>query len=194
MADLSPTPLPAAPAAPQGVTLVVTELVRPTRVAEYEAWARELHGRLGRHPGFLGVHVLRGESSGTPEYVTLLRFASPEALAAWRESPEYRAALARLPEFTAGEVDYRESVGLEAWFDRPARTTGAPPLWKNVIVGFVGVYPLILLFTWLSRPLVQGWPWWAAILPSAFLATVFLNWPVLPLLSRLLRGWLYPRR
>ncbi|KEF34609.1 antibiotic biosynthesis monooxygenase [Deinococcus sp. RL] len=189
-------PSPPAPGAPQslGVTLVITELVRPARVAEYEAWARELHGRLGQQPGFLGLHVLRGESGGLPEYVTLVRFATPGALAAWRESAAYRAALARLPEFTAGEVEYRESEGLEAWFDRPARPTPAPPLWKNVLVGFVGVYPLILLFTWLSRPLTQGWPWWAAILPSAFLATLFLNWPVLPLLSRLLRGWLYPRR
>lgn len=191
MTTPSPSPIPEAP---QGVTLVVTELVRPARVAEYEAWARELHGRLGRQPGFLGLHVLRGESGGTPEYVTLVRFTTPEALAAWRGSAAYRSALARLPEFTAGEVEYRESVGLEAWFDRPARTTAAPPFWKNVVLGFVGVYPLILLFTWLSRPLVQGWPWWAAILPSAFLATVFLNWPVLPLLSRGLRGWLYPRR
>ncbi|WP_102127136.1 antibiotic biosynthesis monooxygenase [Deinococcus planocerae] len=194
MADLPLSPDAAPPPAREGVTLVVTEFVRPSRVPEYEAWASDLHARAARQAGFVGVHVLRGQEGTLAEYVTLVRFASPGALAAWRASPDYQAALERLPEFTAGEVDYRESVGLEAWFDRPARPTAAPPLWKNVVLGFAGVYPLILLFTWLCRPLVQGWPWWAAILPSALLATVFLNWPVLPLLSRLLRGWLYPER
>lgn len=197
MSDVPPSPDAAAPApaisAREGVTLVVTEFVRPSRVAEYEAWARDLHATLAWQPGFVGVHVLRGQSGDTPEYVTLLRFASPEVLAAWRASPEYAAALRELPLFTAGEVDYRELVGLEAWFDRPARSV-APPLWKNVVVGVVGVYPLILLFTLLLGPLTRGWPWWLAILSTVVPSTIFLNWPVLPLLSRLLRGWLYPGR
>ena len=64
----------------------MTEFVRPSRVTEYEAWARELHATLARWPGFVGVHVLRGRSGDTPEYVTLLRFVSAEALAAWRGS------------------------------------------------------------------------------------------------------------
>lgn len=188
----APAPSPTAPALQGGVTLVVTELVRPPQVQAYEGWARELHATLARQPGFVGVHVLRGHSGGTPEYVTLLRFASAEALAAWRTSPEYAAALARLPDFTAGEVDYRESVGLEAWFDRPSRPAPAPPFWKNVVLGVVGVYPLILVFSLLFTPYTREWPWYLAVLSTVIPATIFLNWPVLPLLSRWCRGWLYP--
>lgn len=183
----------ASPATPDGVTLVITERVRPSQVAAYEAWAHRVHALLARQPGFVGLHVLRDPSRALPEYITLLRFSTQGALDAWRTEPTYRTMLEELPAFTAAEVDYREARGLEAWFDRPA-SLSAPPLWKNVLVGFVGVYPLILLFTWLSSPLTQGWAWWAAILPSAFLATLFLNWPVLPLLSRTLRRWLYPKR
>lgn len=190
MTDASPAP--ASPTPPDGTTLVVTELVRRSRVPQYEAWARELHATLARQPGFVGVHVLRGESAGRPEYVTLLRFASPEALARWRASPEYASALARLPEYTAAEVDYREAVGLEAWFDRPARAAPAPPLWKNVVVGVVGVYPLIVIFSLLFGPFTREWPWYLAILSTVIPATIFLNWPVLPLLSRWWRRWLYP--
>ena len=177
---------------PQGVTLVITERVQHSKVEEYESWARGVHDLLGQHPGFLGLNVLRDRSGPVPEYITLLRFVSQEALEDWRHSSGYQAALRDLPRFTACEVHYREASGLEAWFDRPAGTP-APPLWKNVLVGFVGVYPLILLFTWLTGFFTGHWPWWAAILPSAFLATLFLNWPVLPLLSRVLRRWLYPR-
>lgn len=190
----APVPSPTAPVLREGVTLVITELVRPSRVQAYEDWARGLHATLARQPGFVGVHVLRGHSSGVPEYVTLLRFASAGALAAWRDSPEYRAALAQLPDFTAGEVDYRESVGLEAWFDRPAHPAPAPPFWKNVVLGVVGVYPLILIFSLLFTPYTRGWPWYLAILSTVIPATIFLNWPVLPLLSRWCRGWLYPER
>lgn len=181
------------PATPDGVTLVITERVRPSQVQAYEAWAHRVHDLLAEHPGFLGVHVLRDPGQALPEYITLLRFSSQAALEAWRHSAAYQAALRELPRFTASEVDYREARGLEAWFDRPA-SLPAPPLWKNILVGFVGVYPLILLFSWLCGPLTRGWVWWAAILPSAFLATVFLNWPVLPLLTRWLRRWLYPSR
>ncbi|WP_084050962.1 antibiotic biosynthesis monooxygenase [Deinococcus hopiensis] len=197
MSDAAPlpqtAPSPATPPHRDGVTLVITEYVRPSRVAKYEDWARELHSTLARHPGFVGVHVLRGQSGNVTEYVTLVRFASRAALAAWRVSPEYAAALQQLPEFTAAEVDYRESEGLEAWFDRPTRSV-APPLWKNVVVGVVGVYPLILIFNLLFAPFTKGWPWWLAILSTTIPATLFLNWPVLPLLSRLLRRWLYPAR
>lgn len=188
----SPSPTDSAsPRRLDGVTLVVTERVRPSQVTAYEAWARELHALQRLQPGFIGLHVLRDTSGPVPEYVTLVRFASPDALAAWRASAEYARALEQLPQFTAGEVDYRESVGLEAWFDRPARAP-APALWKNVLVGIVGVYPLILLFTLLLGPFTKGWPWWAAILSTVVPSTIFLNWPVLPLLSRMLRRWLYP--
>ncbi|MBZ9712740.1 antibiotic biosynthesis monooxygenase [Deinococcus multiflagellatus] len=178
-------------AAPEGVTLVITERVRPSQVEPYETWARGVHALLAQQSGFLGLHVLRDPSGPVPEYITLLRFATQEALDAWRANPAYAAALRELPTFTASDVDYREARGLEAWFDLPG-SLPAPPLWKNVLVGFVGVYPLILLFSYLCGFFTKGWPWWAAIIPSAFLATVFLNWPVLPLLSRLLRRWLYP--
>ncbi|GAA5501727.1 hypothetical protein Dxin01_01466 [Deinococcus xinjiangensis] len=178
--------------APEGVTLVITERVRPSQVQAYEAWARRVHELLAQQAGFVGVHVLRDPARPVPEYITLLRFGSHEALEAWRGSAAYQSALRELPRFTAAEVDYREAKGLEAWFDRPA-SPDAPPLWKNIVVGFVGVYPLILLFSKLFAPITQDWVWWAAIIPSAFFATVFLNWPVLPLLSRWLRRWLYPR-
>lgn len=192
--DSAPLTLPSpSEAAPEGITLVITERVRPGQTEPYERWAWELHGVLETQPGFLGLNVLRDRSAPVPEYITLVRFDRPEHLQAWRSSSVYRTALRELPRFTASEVQYREAAGLEQWFDQPARSAQpAPPLWKNVVVGFVGVYPLILLFTWLSGPVTQGWPWWAAILPSAFLATLCLNWPVLPLLSRALRGWLYP--
>lgn len=173
-----------------GVTLVITERVRPSQVYAYEAWAHRVHALLAVQPGFVGVHVLRDPARPVPEYITLLRFESDDALEAWRNSGGYQELLRELPKFTASEVDYREAHGLEAWFDRPA-SLSAPPLWKNVVVGFIGVYPLILLFSKLFAPLTQGWVWWAAIIPSAFFATVFLNWPVLPLLSRWLRKWLY---
>ena len=138
------------------------------------------------------VQELKGEytAQAVPDE---MRFASAQALEAWRATPAYREALGQLDDFTADEVEYRGAQGLEAWFDRPARLP-APPLWKNVIVGIVGVYPLIMLFATLLRPVTGEWPAWAATLATASLSTLFLNWPVLPWLSRLLRPWLYPTR
>ncbi|ADV66788.1 antibiotic biosynthesis monooxygenase [Deinococcus maricopensis] len=178
--------------ADQSVTLVISELVREGHIDAYERWARELHALQNQQPGFLGVNVIRPSDPAHPEYVTIVRFATYEALRTWQESPQYRERIQRLQDLIVGDVHYQNASGLQLWFDRPSRPAPAPAFWKQVLVGVVGVYPLIMLFSTLTSPVTSAWPGWLATLTTATLSTLFLTYPVLPLLTRWLRPWLYP--
>lgn len=174
------------------VTLVFSELVREGRISEYEAWAHDLHDQMGARPGFLGVTVIRPRDPGHPEYVTIVRFQSYETLREWQQSAAYAVALARLRDLIVGEGQQQHAEGLQLWFDRPSGPAPTPAFYKQVVVGVIGVYPLILLFGAVTEPLTRALPAPVSVLITAALATVFLTYPVLPLLTRWLRPWLYP--
>lgn len=176
----------------QSVTLVISELVRDGRIEAYEQWARDLHALQKQQPGFLGVNVIRPSDPAHPEYVTIVRFATYAHLRDWQDSAQYRERIERLRDLIVGEVHYQNASGLQLWFDRPLRPAPAPAFWKQVIVGVVGVYPLIMLFSTISAPVTHTWPGWLSTLSTATLSTIFLTYPVLPLLTRWLRPWLYP--
>ena len=67
----------------------------------------------------------------------------------------------------------------------------APPRWKMVLTTFLGAYPFTLLIQALVTPRTTAWPLplRAAVFPVVLLPV--LTYLVMPLLSRLLRQWLY---
>ena len=180
---------------PDPVTLVISELVRPQRIGDYEGWAHGLHQVLRTVPGFRGIDVIRPSDHSHPEYVTILKFDSYDTLRAWQTSETYRGWLAKLADLIVGTSDYQHGAGLELWFTRPQGLPGlaSPPFYKQVIVGIIGVYPLILLFDHLLRPLTRDLPRALGILVVVVPVTIVLTYPVLPLLTKLLNRWLYPR-
>ena len=119
------------------------------------------------------------------------RFASPQALAAWERSAERRRWLDRLPEL-AEETGKHQVTGLETWFELPGRTAPAPPRWKMAIVTWLGVVPLAVFFGLVVAPLVAGFPTplRVLVLPTIFVPT--MTWLIMPRMTRLFSGWLYP--
>lgn len=67
-----------------------------------------------------------------------------------------------------------------------------PPRWKQFVLTFLGIYPLLLIFLPLLLPLLADWP---GPLRSALIAGVLvalMTFVMMPLLNRLLAGWLRP--
>jgi antibiotic biosynthesis monooxygenase (ABM) superfamily enzyme len=58
----------------------------------------------------------------------------------------------------------------------------------------VGAYPLVVLFSAFVLPQLAAWPLLvrSAVLPVVLLT--LMTYVVMPRLTQLLRGWLYPRR
>ncbi|PSN11398.1 antibiotic biosynthesis monooxygenase, partial [filamentous cyanobacterium CCT1] len=65
--------------------------------------------------------------------------------------------------------------------------------YKQVVLGVLAVYPLILLANTLLGPLLVGLPPLLALLISVIFVSALLTYPVLPWLSKGLGFWLYPK-
>jgi antibiotic biosynthesis monooxygenase (ABM) superfamily enzyme len=177
------------------VTMMFTERVKREKIAEYETWSRDVLESVKGFAGYLGADVIRPEESSLQEYITLIRFDSCLNLKAWRESSSLAEWHNNLTELLVGDPHKQEASGLELWFDRPdtPQKLKEPPYWKQVVIGVICVYPLVLLLTWLLGPPMSVFPREIAILVNVVILSSLLTYPVMPWVTRFLRTWLYPK-
>ena len=60
------------------------------------------------------------------------------------------------------------------------------------IATFLGVFPLAMLLSLTLGPLIRGWHFVPRNAVFNAAVVVLLSWVVMPLITRLLRGWLQP--
>ena len=181
------------------VTLVISEVVDPGKVAAYEAWTKGINRDARQFEGFLGVEIIRPRDHNHPEYVLIVKFETYECLRRWLISPIYRNWMAQSSGLIAARSQQQLPSGMEMWFtlpnarSEPRSPLPSPPYYKQVVLGVLAVYPLILLANGLLGPLLGGLPPLLALLISVIFVSALLTSPVLPWLSKGLGFWLYPK-
>jgi len=181
-----------APSAEGPVTVIVNRRVKPGTEAWFEEWLHGIIAEVMRFPGHLGVNVIRPPSAATGDYVLIFRFDTYEHLQAWEESPVRAEWLKRAEEFTIGAPHIRRVTGLEYWFNAPGQA-GPPPRHKMALVTVLGIYPLLILVVPTLRSLLHGLPELIAALLSALILVSLMTYAVMPLLTRLMSPWLFPK-
>jgi antibiotic biosynthesis monooxygenase (ABM) superfamily enzyme len=180
------------------VSVLFTWRVVPGRELDFERWLEEVNMVSARFPGHRGVTWLR-PTAGTPEperrYHCVLRFDNGRNLSRWLTSPEREVTVRHLAGIATESEPRETTTGMETWFSLPGHPVLPPAKWKMTLVSFLGVYPLILIFDMLGAEHLGELPLpfliRAAIIP--LLLSVLLTYLVMPLLSRLLRAFLYNR-
>ena len=181
------------------VTLAFTRRVRVGCERDFEAWMKEITGAASRQPGYLGATVMRPAHETAPPgrghlFTAVFRFDSEAHWRAWADSPERAALLTRGDAISQPEREVQHCEGLDYWFMLPeAPAASAPPKWKMALLltGIVftllqGVGPLYApLGAFLHIRLVQ-------LLTVATTASL-VTWFVLPVATRWLRFWLFPK-
>ncbi|WOD41428.1 antibiotic biosynthesis monooxygenase [Nodosilinea sp. E11] len=185
------------PAGP--VTLVISEVIDPSQAATYEAWTKGINREARQFDGFLGVDIIRPRDHDYPEYVVIVKFDTYEHLRRWIRSPTYRAWMAQSHGLIAARSQQHLPSGLEIWFTLPNSHTdlrsplSSPPYYKQVILGVLAVYPLILLANGLLGSLLGGLHPLVSLFISVIFVSALLTYPVMPWLSKGLEFWLYPK-
>ena len=181
------------------VTLVISEVVEPSQVNAYEAWTKGINHDARQFEGFLGVEIICPRDHDHPEYVVIVKFESYDRLRCWLISPTYRDWMDRSYGLIAARSQQHLPNGLELWFTLPQARSSAraplppPPYYKQVVLGVLAVYPLILLANRLLGPLLMGLPSLLGLFISVIFVSALLTYPVMPWLSKGLEFWLYPK-
>lgn len=173
------------------IHVAITRRVRAGCEAEFQQALREFFQTSFAHGGVWGANMLTPPpGSDSREFGILRTFANEKERDAFYESAMFKAWDEKARTLTEGEPEYRQLHGLEAWF----RSPNPPARWKMALATFLGVFPTAMILNLTVGPAIKAWPF--IIRNAAFNACVvaLLTWAVMPLVTRLLRGWLHPQR
>jgi uncharacterized protein len=175
------------------VTTTMTRRVRPGHEALYEQILEGIISSASQFPGHLGVEVFRPRSGTAGEYRTIYRFDSSEHLRAWLDSDERAAWLDRAEPHVVGPMRTSFVTGLESWFTLPAQPGAPPPPpYKMALLTWLTIFPLITAIVAITGPLLKDLPLAGRLAITTALTVPIMTWVVMPRVTRLLRGWLYP--
>ena len=84
-------------------------------------------------------------------------------------------------------------TGLETWFTLPDKPAPAKPPanWKMAITTWVALFPMVVALAYIFAPFRL--PFLVEVSLSTAIPVAMLTWVVMPALTRLLDGWLYPQ-
>ena len=169
-------------------TEVITRNIIAGHEKDYDDWLRRFMISERRFPGYLGTTVIApGGNVSSLRYI-INRFANQASLDAWENSEESLKLLEEVNKYST----YQRVTGMETWFTLPdLKAIVAPPKWKMAIVSFIGAYSISLLAQYILGLYLRLSPLLTTILMTVILV-VGLTYFAMPLLSRLLRRWLYP--
>jgi uncharacterized protein len=177
------------------VTTTVTRRVKPGHGPLYEQFLDGIIAAASRFPGHLGAEVFRPQSAAAGPYRIVYRFDTAAHLRAWLDSAEHAAWLQRAEPHVAGPMRRQVLTGLEAWFTLPTQPgVPPPPRSKMALVTWATIFPLITLVVVVTAPLLAGLPLVARLAVTTGVTVPLMTWVVMPRVTRLLRGWLYPDR
>jgi antibiotic biosynthesis monooxygenase (ABM) superfamily enzyme len=159
---------------------------------DYDNWAQRYLTFIRKAPGYLGITIIiPGGSKSSLRYI-IRRFADKATMEAWDNSEQSQKLLQEADNYSTRH--YETSTGLETWFTLPGLKTlsqSPPPRWKMAIVLFFAAYFISSLSRFVLNPFLGQWPMLSAVIYTAILV-VSLTYIAMPILSRVLRRWLYP--
>ena len=178
---------------PSEVTVVVNIKIKPGCEKDYDEWlSRFLVIIKKKVPGYLGTTTIMETAEDSTVRHIIHRFRDKESLDAWENSQELHELAEEGNKYSTPYL--QKATGLETWFAIPDLKANVPPppKWKMAIVAFIGAYSLSLVAGYVLILLLGQQP----LLLNLFMTIILvigLTYFAMPLLSRLLRRWLYPK-
>lgn len=172
---------------PVPVTMLVTRHISADRYSDFLAWMRQGEILAAGFPGFLGSGVLQPPEGGD-QYQIVLRFTDEASLTRWETSLPRRMWLERGASLVRTSHETRVS-GMDSWFG-PRMI--APPRWKQAFSIWIAYFPMLLLFSTIFNEQLSALPLFWRVLVTTACMTPVLSFICMPVITRLLRRWLYP--
>ena len=176
------------------VSTVTLRTVRAGMEAPFEDSLKRFFQRSRSVPGQLAVHVVKPvPGSASREYGILRTFTDQQAKDAFFSSDEFQDWQATAGPFMDGERRHESISGLETWFTLPgAKSIIPPPRWKMAMMSTLGGATAATLVSGILGPHIGTLPFLAKTLLMSLCIAGLMTYLMMPILSKLLKGWLYP--
>jgi uncharacterized protein len=175
------------------VTVVRIHYVKEGCEQQFEDELSAIAEEFGRVPGNMGFSVFRPGKARDGVYRIVYRFASRAPLDAWHNSPEYRAWQERERSLTIASPGTQTLSGLETWFTLPGQKILRPPTRaRQAVVTWCAALPVSIIISLVTAPFLDGEPFLVQKVVFVTLLVVLLTWVVMPVVSRVAVGFLYP--
>ena len=176
------------------ITAVITHRVNPAKLAQYEQWLDEIVPVAERYPGHMGAVIIRPATAGDLAYRIVLHFDSRAHLRLWLASQD-RAALIAQAEPVLENTEQVELHHEQAlWFTPPVASAPAPRRWKQALLTWSALYPLVMLVSllmgWLAHHLGALEYDTLRILLTTSIVVVLMIYVVMPRYTKIARQWL----
>jgi hypothetical protein len=178
-----------------GATVVINHCVREGERDSYERWLDEIVPLSQKSPGFLDWHVVRPVPGLTQAYTFIIRFDSEDHLRSWMESPDRDVLIKKVEPLLVSGDDFYMRSGLDFWFTPSAAKAAIPVRWKQFLVTWSAIFPLVLVVPLLIGPALAFLQVPASRAIQTFAVTgmvVFLMvYVVMPRYTKLVHRWLF---
>lgn len=179
----------------EGATAVITHRVRGDRHADYETWLNEIAPLCKASPGHLDWHIVRPIPGLTETYTVIIRFDTAAHLQQWMDSPARARLIEKVsPLFVRGD-DFFVSSGLDFWFTPTGAKAKVPVRWKQYLVTWSAIYPLVLGVPLVVTPVLQ----YLGVLNNRVITTFVVTgivvclmvYVIMPRYTKLIQRWLF---
>jgi uncharacterized protein len=128
-----------------------------------------------------------------PEYRIVFKFDHLSNLQRWETSPIRRRLLARIEPYAAGASRWQILTGLETWFTLDVKQPIVPPpRYKMLAITLLASFPTFNGINWLFQ-FLPPLPSLLRSLLGTFSLLSLMTYIIMPRMTRLFAGWLYPK-
>ncbi len=185
------TPAPVSPDQP--VTVVISRRVKPGCEVAFEDFLAGVIKACSQFPGYLGSSIFRPANADDPEYRVIFKFDRLSHLRQWEHSPERQHWFSQAAALTEAPPQIQVLTGLETWFTLPGKAELIPPpRYKMAIVTWLAVFPLITFLSTILQPYIADVPLVLRVMLITAIAVPVMTYGLMPQMTRLFAGWLYP--
>lgn len=177
----------------KSVTEVFVTRVTLENYERYRAWASKIQQIEAQFPGYEGIYIQAPEKEKGGNWITILRFDTPEHLDGWLSSPERQEVLKQSESIVEELQSHRVVSPFAGWFADISKSTGeVPAAWKQTMLVLLVLFPIVMLELKFLSPLTKSLNSSLATFIGNAISVTLVTWPMMPIVIHCLRWWLAP--
>ncbi len=179
----------------QTATVVISHHVKEDSKTNYEAWLKEIIPVSKSYPGHMGVGIVHPVAGATVTYTVIIRFDTRKNLLTWMESDDRKKLIEKVKPYLVEDDKFFVRSGLDFWFTPEEAKAKLPTKWKQFLVTWSAIFPLVLamsaLIDWLITRVSITVNHPMKVLSLTFLVVLMMVYVVMPRYTKLVHKWLF---